>query len=600
MGLRLSGDQEGQLPGTRPIAYPGEDTRPTSRKELLGFYTYSFAAEVFVVCGLGAFIPITLESLARASPSAVLANDRTKPCLGGSNTADGAARLMFPRSSDSGAPAQCVFDLFGSEINTASFAMYTFSISVAIQALIVVTMSGAADHGRYRKALLLTFALVGSLATISFIAITPDVFVLGSLLAMIGNVGFGASFVLLNSFLPVLVRNHPAAAVDAQASVYESVPTSEEDVYPSPIEDEQRRSAESPLAERSELESALLPPVEQLTPYPSSPAAPSSALGLSTKISSYGVSVGYAAAVIVQILSLIILSTTGSTIFSLRLVLFTIGLWWLTFTIPVVFWLRPRPGPPLSRQGGTWLGYLTHSWLKLGRTMLRARRLQDVLLFLAAWFMISDAIATVSGVAILFAKTTLGMSPAQLALINIITTVAGIIGALTWSQLSRALALKPSQTIIACIALFELIPIYGLLGYIPAIQRLGVIGLQKAWEMYPLAAVYGLVLGGLSSYCRSLFGELIPPGSEAAFFALFAITDKGSSIFGPAIVGAITDATGDIRPAFWFLAVLIGLPIPLMCFVNVERGKREGAALARESIVQGDEGAGGEALEATR
>ena len=127
------------------------------------------------------------------------------------------------------------------------------------------------------------------------------------------------------------------------------------------------------------------------------------------------------------------------------------------------------------------------------------------------------------------------------------------------------------------------------MGYIPAIQRLGTLGLQQQWEMYPLGAVYGLVLGGLSSYCRSLFGELIPPGSEAAFYALYAITDKGSSVFGPAIVAAITDATGDIRPAFWFLALLIGTPIPLMFLVDVDRGKREGAALAREAIPRSSE-----------
>jgi UMF1 family MFS transporter len=60
--------------------------------------------------------------------------------------------------------------------------------------------------------------------------------------------------------------------------------------------------------------------------------------------------------------------------------------------------------------------------------------------------------------------------------------------------------------------------------------------------------VYGFVMGGLSSFCRSLYGELIPPGFEAAFYALYAITDKGSSVFGPAIVGAITDAYGEIRP----------------------------------------------------
>ena len=309
---------------------------------------------------------------------------------------------------------------------------------------------------------------------------------------------------------------------------------------------------------------------------------------LSTKISSYGIGIGYTAAVIVQVLSIVILKVTGANLFSLRLVLFFIGLWWLCFTIPAALWLRPRPGPPLSfgkeGQKRTWTAYITYSWTILGKTIVRARRLKDVLLFLAAWFMISDAVATVSGTAILFAKTTLEMKTPALAMINVVVTLCGIVGAITWSKVSRMMQLKPSQTILLCICLFELIPIYGLLGYIPAIQRLGSFGLQQPWEMYPLGAVYGLVLGGLSSYCRSLFGELIPPGNEAAFYALYAITDKGSSVFGPAIVGAITDAYGEIRPAFWFLAVLIGLPIPLMFLVDVDRGKREGTALAKDAI----------------
>lgn len=100
--------------------------------------------------------------------------------------------------------------------------------------------------------------------------------------------------------------------------------------------------------------------------------------------------------------------------------------------------------------------------------------------------------------------------------------------------------------------------------------------------MYVLGAIYGFVLSGLGAYCRSLFGELIPPGSEAAFYALYAITDKGSSVFGPAIVGAITDRYGEIRPAFVFLAVLIAVPLPLMSWVNVKRGRREGEEMARE------------------
>jgi len=160
--------------------------------------------------------------------------------------------------------------------------------------------------------------------------------------------------------------------------------------------------------------------------------------------------------------------------------------------------------------------------------------------------------------------------------------VSGVCGAFSWSHLSQFLNLRPSHTIIACICLFEVIPIYGLLGYLPAIRRLGVFGLQQPWEMYTLGAVYGLVMGGLSSYCRSFFGELIPPGFEAAFYALYAITDKGSSIFGPAIVGAIIDRYGEIRPAFGFLAVLIFIPLPLMLLVDVDRGKRDAVVLAEE------------------
>lgn len=36
-----------------PPKYPAEDTRPTSKKELAGWYSYGWAAEVFAVCAMG-------------------------------------------------------------------------------------------------------------------------------------------------------------------------------------------------------------------------------------------------------------------------------------------------------------------------------------------------------------------------------------------------------------------------------------------------------------------------------------------------------------------------------------------------------------------
>lgn len=43
--------------------------------------------------------------------------------------------------------SQCVIRLLGHEMTTSSLAMYTFSISVLVQALVLVSFSSVADHG---------------------------------------------------------------------------------------------------------------------------------------------------------------------------------------------------------------------------------------------------------------------------------------------------------------------------------------------------------------------------------------------------------------------------------------------------------------------
>ncbi|KAG6058996.1 Autophagy protein 22 [Claviceps sp. LM77 group G4] len=547
--------------------YVGHDARPTSFKELLGWYMYGFAAEVYVVCGIGSFIPILLETLAREN--GVLLSDPTKPCGTSDSKSDG--------------DGQCVIYVLGIEINTASFAMYTFSVSVLLQALLVVSISCAADHGHYRKKLLLYFAWIGALAVMSYVFISKKTYLLGALLTILSNTSFGASFVLLNSFLPLLVRNHPDvlhAKRTRRGSISEF---SHSGLQSRAMEDSDATWEENGVDPAS----PLLPEDDTLLGLrrrtPTREEITLTELQLSSRLSANGMGIGYMAALFVQCVAIGILVAMKNTTWSQRVVLLVIGSWWAVFTIPSAFFLRPRPGPPLvntGRQGSFgWLPYLTYAWKSLFRTIQQARRLTDITLFLAAWFLLSDAIATTSSTAILFAKTQLHMRPWALGMINVITTMSGILGAFGWPGVSRALGLKAHHTILVCIALFELIPIYGLMGYLPFVKSWGVVGLQQPWEMFPLAAVYGLVMGGLSSYCRSLYGELIPPGSEAAFYALYAITDKGSSVFGPTIVGAIIDRTGSIRPAFWFLGLLVGLPAPLMWLIDVERGKKEGQKL---------------------
>lgn len=443
-----------------------------------------------------------------------------------------------------------------------------------------VLASTLIDLGHNRKTLLLAFGIVGSITSMLFMVVFPPVFVLGSILAVVGVTCLGSSFVVLNSFLPVLVANDPSIQ-EANEETEELPHLNAQGHYATPESPSVNDEFENDTPTHNE-PSAGTKPGNRTSPE----------IQLSTRISSKGVGLGYCAAVVVQIMSillLVILSKTSiskaSATLPLRMVLLLVGIWWFTFTMVCRMWLRNRPGPPLETTGRSrwrvWLRLIGFSWKSLWKTIKVAVKLRQVLTFLVAWFLLSDAVATVSGTAILFARTELKLSTTSVGLLSITAMTSGMAGAFFWPVVSRRFGLKPNHTIMLCIALFELIPLYGMLAYIPLFKKWGVFGLQQQWEIFPLAVVHGIVSGGFSSYCRSFYGLLIPPGSEAAFYALYAATDKGSSFIGPAIVGVLIDATGQVRSGFVFVAILIVLPIPFIWMVNVEKGRKDGLAMSQ-------------------
>ncbi|USP78092.1 uncharacterized protein yc1106_05366 [Curvularia clavata] len=421
--------------------------------------------------------------------------------------------------------------------------------------------------------MLMFTSYAGSLASCLFLFVSPSVYYIAPLLVIIGVACLGCSFVLLNAFLPLLVANHPDNAVSKSLSADDD----------------------------SAIELEGLNPENTSSVRRTDPDRLARDLERSAQISSKGVGYGYMAAVFVEIIAILIifafsktsLSKTSPTL-SIRVVLFLVGLWWAIFSIPTLLWLRPRPGPPLPTQSHgsfsgssssssklrTFLFYTTFSLGSFWATLRKAIRLRQTLIFLISWFLLSDAVATISGTAVLFAKTELHMSTIAIALLSITSIGSGIIGAFAWPHIQRHYSLQPKTVLLCCVAGMEIIPLYGLLGYIPLFQRLGFIGLQQAWEIYPIAVLHGIVMGGISSYARSVYAPLIPEGSEAAFFALYAVTDKGSSAVGPTLVGRITDSAGTIRPAFIFLAILVMLPAPLLWRLDVEKGRDDARDMA--------------------
>ncbi|KAF2109744.1 autophagy-related protein 22-like protein [Lophiotrema nucula] len=581
--------------------YKGEDNRPTSSRELWGWYSYGLAAEVFTL----------------AREVGVLQLDKTKPCVLSPDSASNTHSLA--RRDEN----QCIVNLFGYELNTSSFTLYSFSLAIVVQTLVLISIGAIADYGSNRKRLLLVLSFTGSTACMLFIFVYPGIYMVGLFLTVVSVASLGSSFVLLNSFLPLLVANDPSIrdrAGPEPVPLHNFITTldnrdlDEDDDDDDNDNDEDRHEdpLEDPLEGEHDTSRLLNDQVEQDTRLASDTISPM--LELSNSISSKGIGIGYAASVLVQCISISIFTIytkikasgwASASTMPLRTVLFFVGLWWASFTVPTALWLRRRPGLPLPWKTGetspssivSALRYIAFAWVSLWRTIKTAVRLRQVLIFLLGWFLLSDGIATITGTAILFAKTELQLGAAAIALLSITATVSGIIGATCWSLIGRTFGLKSISIVLSCILLFELIPLYGLLGFIPFFKSLGVIGLQQWWEIYPLGFLLGFIMGGISSYCRSIFGSLIPPGREAAFYALYAVTDKGSSVIGPAVVGRIIDVTGSIRMGFWFLSILMISPAPFFWFVDVEKGRLEALMMAKQMKGSGTERAGYHAIQ---
>jgi UMF1 family MFS transporter len=79
--------------------------------------------------------------------------------------------------------------------------------------------------------------------------------------------------------------------------------------------------------------------------------------------------------------------------------------------------------------------------------------------------------------------------------------------------------------------------------------------MDSAIELYTLAAVIGLVQGGIQALSRSMFSQLIPPEKSAEFFGFYNVVGKAAAVFGPFLMGLVTLSTGN--PRIGILSILV-------------------------------------------
>ena len=92
--------------------------------------------------------------------------------------------------------------LLGMRVTAEAFFPYVVSLSVLLQVLLLPLLGAIADYSHYKKRMFAFFAYVGAFATLGMYLLQGTNYLLGGILFLIANLGFGASVVFYNAFLP--------------------------------------------------------------------------------------------------------------------------------------------------------------------------------------------------------------------------------------------------------------------------------------------------------------------------------------------------------------------------------------------------------------
>ena len=90
------------------------------------------------------------------------------------------------------------------------------------------------------------------------------------------------------------------------------------------------------------------------------------------------------------------------------------------------------------------------------------------------------------------------------------------------------------------------------------------------YEFYTLAAVVGMIMGGIQSLSRATYSKLIPEGTEdtASYFSFYDVVFNVSIVVGTFSYGLIDQLTGSMRNSALFLTVYFVVGIILLLQVK--------------------------------
>lgn len=254
---------------------------------------------------------------------------------------------------------------------------------------------------------------------------------------------------------------------------------------------------------------------------------------LQDKVSAKGYAYGYIGSVLLQIICLVLVLEPdwfGFTdpSFAPRFSFLLTGLWWMGFAQ-----LTFRRLPPSRLRSSTRKPLLVQGFLELRKVWGEVKEQPLLKRFLGAFFLYSMGVQTVMLAAAFFAEKLLHLSAPQLIGTILVIQLVAIAGAWLMASLS------------------------GRVGNVRVLQGVvlvwvgicvGAYFVQNALQFYLLAALVGLVMGGIQSLSRSTYSRMLPETRDtASYFSFYDVTEKIAIVIGMFSFAFMEQWTGNIR-----------------------------------------------------
>jgi UMF1 family MFS transporter len=283
-------------------------------------------------------------------------------------------------------------------------------------------------------------------------------------------------------------------------------------------------------------------------------------LDMQDSVSAKGFTYGYIGSVILQIICFVFVlapKTFGLTdARAAQLSFLMVGVWWIGFAY-IPFTILPK-GSPNAVAHHT--NIIKGGFIELGKVWNKVKQMPLLKRYLPAFFCYSMGVQTIMLVAASFGAKILHLPTPNLIAVILVIQLVAIAGANLMSKLSetygniKVLAGVVVIWILACVAAYFI---------------------QNALQFYILAAVVGLIMGGIQSLSRSTYSKYLPQDipDTASFFSFYDVTEKLAIVGGMFSFGFVEELTGNMRNSALVLAIFFVAGLVLLISLSTAEGK---------------------------